>query len=290
MGAESIFNVERAPWWGGAFERLVRSTKWCLRKLIGRAQFSFDELVTTLAEIESVVNSRPLTYVSAGDTEEPLTPSHLIAGRRIHSLPDHLSHFEDVGDEEFSLNPTQLTRRMKHLADILNHFWNRWRSEYLSELREVHSYAAKTQSKSEHSVVSVGNIVVVHNEHLPRGLWKLGKIVSVMKGRDNLVRGATVKIGTKDGRRILLNRPIQLLYPLEVQSQKPDPEESNSAENEDDSGDVPESDHTDTSSPDEPADKQIEPAACDAPQRSRHAAAQRANANRMACMYELEDN
>jgi hypothetical protein len=177
-----------APWWGGAFERLVRSTKQCLRKLIGRAQFSFDELVTTLAEIESVVNSRPLTYISAGDMEEPLTPSHLIVGRQILNVPDHLSHLEELGDEEFSLNPVQLTRRMKHLANILNHFWNRWRSEYLSELREIHSYAAKRQPKSKHSIVSVGDIVIVHDEHLPRGLWKIGKIVSVMKGRESYSR------------------------------------------------------------------------------------------------------
>ena len=264
LGVQWIFNVERAPWWGGAFERLVRSTKRCLRKLIGRAQFSFDELVTTLAEIESVVNSRPLTYISADDTEEPLTPSHLIVGRRIFNLPDHLSHLEDIGDKEFSFNPTQLTRRMKHLANILNHFWNRWRSEYLSELREIHSYAARRQSKSEHSVVSV---VVVHDEHLPRGLWKLEKIVSLMKGRDNLVRGATVKIGTKDGRKLLLNRPIQLLYPLEVQSQEPDSEVSYSVETESevDPGEIPESDDTETPAPDEPADDPSEPALREAP-------------------------
>ena len=132
--------------------------------------------------------------------------------------------------------------------------------------------------------------MIVHDEHLPRGEWKLGKIVSVMKDRDNLVRGATVKIGTKDGRNILLNRPIQLLYPLEVQSQELKPEENDSADNEDESGDVPESDHTETSGPDMLADNPIEPAAPDAPRRSRRAAAQRANANRMACMYELEDN
>ena len=48
-------------------------------------------------------------YVSAGDTEEPLTSSHLIVGRRIHNLPDHLSHFEDVGDESFhSIQPSSL--------------------------------------------------------------------------------------------------------------------------------------------------------------------------------------
>ena len=45
------FNVKRAPWCGGAFERLIKSTKHCLRKMIVRAHFSFDELLTTVTEI-----------------------------------------------------------------------------------------------------------------------------------------------------------------------------------------------------------------------------------------------
>jgi hypothetical protein len=68
------FNVELAPWWGGAFERLVRSTKRCLKKMIGRAHFSLDELTTALAGIEAVLNSRPLTYISSEDMDEPITP------------------------------------------------------------------------------------------------------------------------------------------------------------------------------------------------------------------------
>ncbi len=163
LGVEWMFNVERAPLWGGAFERLVKSTKRCLRKFVGRTQISFDELVTVLAEIDSVINSRPLTYVSAGDMEEPLTPSHLIVGRRIHNLPDHLG--QDLEGEEFTLDASQLTRRMKCLASVLNHFWCRWRSKYLTELREVHAYTARKQSKSQHSSVSVGKLVVVHDEH-----------------------------------------------------------------------------------------------------------------------------
>ncbi len=55
--------------------------------------------------------------------------------------------------------------------------------------------------------------MIVYNEHLPRGLWKLGRIQELMKGRDGQFRGATVKMATR-GR--LLHRPIQLLYPLEV--------------------------------------------------------------------------
>ena len=77
LGVTWQFNVERAPWWGGAFERMVRSTKRCLRKLIGRAQFSHNELLTALAEIEAVINSRPLSYLSSDDVEEPLTLSTL---------------------------------------------------------------------------------------------------------------------------------------------------------------------------------------------------------------------
>ena len=99
LGTEWFFNIERAPWWGGAFERMVKSTKRCLRKMIGRAHFSLDELITALAEIEVVINSRPLSYISASDLEEPLTPSHLLVGRRILNLPDHLGHLTDPKDE-----------------------------------------------------------------------------------------------------------------------------------------------------------------------------------------------
>jgi len=88
MGLEWRFNLEKAPWWGGVFERMIKSVKRCLRKTIGKARLTYEELMTALAEVEMIVNSRPLSYVSSEDVEEPLTPFHLIAGRRILSLPD----------------------------------------------------------------------------------------------------------------------------------------------------------------------------------------------------------
>ena len=124
-GCEWTFNVERAPWWGGAFERMVQSTKRCLRKMVGQASLNYDELLTVVTEIESIINSRPLSYTSAGDTEEPLTPSHLLTGRRVLNLPNHLGHLCDPGDEDFDIDSSQLTRRMKHLSNTLNHFWKR---------------------------------------------------------------------------------------------------------------------------------------------------------------------
>ena len=45
----------------------MRSVKRCLRKIIGCASLSLDELLTAVIEVEAVVNSQPLTYVSSDD-------------------------------------------------------------------------------------------------------------------------------------------------------------------------------------------------------------------------------
>ena len=58
-----------------------------LRKMIGQANLTHDELLMTVVEIEAVINSRPLSYTSATDFEEPLTPSHLVVGRWLLNLP-----------------------------------------------------------------------------------------------------------------------------------------------------------------------------------------------------------
>ncbi|GFX35699.1 integrase catalytic domain-containing protein [Trichonephila clavipes] len=71
------FIVELAPWWGGFYERLVKTIKDPLRKILGRALLTFEELSTILSEVEVIVNHRPLTYVENDPGEpEPLTPAH----------------------------------------------------------------------------------------------------------------------------------------------------------------------------------------------------------------------
>ena len=71
---EWSFIVEKAPWTGGIFERMVRSTKRCLKNTVGKAVFSYDELLMTVTEVEMILNSRPLSYVATEDNEESLTP------------------------------------------------------------------------------------------------------------------------------------------------------------------------------------------------------------------------
>ena len=208
VGIEWTFNLEKAPWWGGIFERLVQSMKRPLRKILGQAKFSYDELNTALIEVEAIVNSRPLTYITSDELEEPLTPSHLIIGRRILSLPDDLSYLED-GDEEFTVNDETLQRR----DNVINHFWKRWNKEYLLELCNAHRYPNANQ---QFSSAWDGDIVVIQDPNMPRGFWKVARITKLLMGKDGRPRGAILKVSARGDKATTLQRPLQLLYPLEI--------------------------------------------------------------------------
>ena len=74
-------------------------------------------------EIEGVINSRPLTYVYSDEVcEGPLTPSHLVMGRRL------LSQAPVVRDEtDTPVGNGSLSRRATYLKKLLEHFWKRSR-------------------------------------------------------------------------------------------------------------------------------------------------------------------
>ena len=71
-----------------SISEMVKSVKRCLHKTIGRGRLTLDELQMAVTEVEMIVNSRPLSYLSTESIQEPITPSHLLTGRRVMSLPD----------------------------------------------------------------------------------------------------------------------------------------------------------------------------------------------------------
>ena len=211
------FNVERAPWWGGFFERLVRSVKRCLKKVIGRARLTSEELLTLVMEVETILNSRPLSYVTQEDLDEPISPSHLLIGRRILSIPDNLCYSESL-DEDFEVTQPLLSKRIIHLGRTIDQFWARWKTEYLLELRDAHRINSRP---STGPMIKVGDIVVVHSDEKRRGFWNLGKIEELIVGRDDEIRGAIVRVYTGQRKSKLLRRPLQRLYPIEVGESAP---------------------------------------------------------------------
>jgi hypothetical protein len=88
---------------------MVGTVKRCLRKVLGNAKLTYDELLTTLVEIEGTLNSRPLTYAYAEVGVEVLTPSHPIFGRRLSCIQDEVT--SDGEDNEAGV-----TRRYMELS------------------------------------------------------------------------------------------------------------------------------------------------------------------------------
>ena len=59
---------------------------------------------------------------------------------------------------------------------------------------------------------------------LPRCQWRKGKVESLIYGNDNVLRGATLTVISKQGKRARASRPIQKLTPFEVTEENKDPD------------------------------------------------------------------
>ena len=136
---------------------MVKSVNQPLKKTVGHTTLDYNELQTAVVEIEAIVNARPLTYVYDDDesVSTPLTPSHLIYGRRFTNAPGN-QHFETINVNK------ALTKRAKHHQRVLQQFTKRWQHEYLLSLRERANERSKKQKKE--SPISVGDIVIVKSD------------------------------------------------------------------------------------------------------------------------------
>ena len=77
-----------------------------------------------VVEIEAVLNNRPLTYTSSDvDDPQPLTPTHLLYGRKIARLP-HECLAEDIKYPDYG-NETQLQRKARTQGHLLKSFQSR---------------------------------------------------------------------------------------------------------------------------------------------------------------------
>ena len=85
-----------------------------------------------------------------------------------------------------------MKKRARHLNTVLNHFWRRWRKEYLLELREAHRQ--RQAGAATATPVKLGDIVLIHDQDHPRGFWKVGQVEQLISGRDGQVRGALPRL------------------------------------------------------------------------------------------------
>jgi hypothetical protein len=180
------FNLSRAPWWGGQFERLIGLFKRAFYKTIGNGTLTLDELEEVVLDVEVALNNRPLTYLEDDIQLPVLTPSSML---NINPcvLPEVDPHY---------LEDRDLRKRARLLRKSKEAMWKRWSQEYVRSLRENHNQRVGKQT----SYPKIGEIVIIRDE-----------VSSVMKGRDDVIRGASKR--TSNGN---IERAVQHIYPLEL--------------------------------------------------------------------------
>ncbi|KRY84459.1 hypothetical protein T4D_12181 [Trichinella pseudospiralis] len=158
-GIEWKFITERALWCSGYWERLVRSIKVALNKVLGRCHAKLDELRTVLCEIEARINHRPLTIVSdRPDDQLALTPAHFLIGQELSSLPGRDCDGKQVQSENRVL---QLHRRWRYQRKLVDHLWTCWKQEYLVTLSSRGKWR-KLQKKPR-----IGDVVLIVEPNIP---------------------------------------------------------------------------------------------------------------------------
>ncbi|GFW45723.1 integrase catalytic domain-containing protein [Trichonephila clavipes] len=188
------FNPPSSPWWGGFWERLIGILKDLLRKNLGCSCLSYEELQTLVSEGESVMNSRPLTYIYEEQELKTLTPSMFLQDIPLNDVPDL--------DQ---IQKTNIVLRWRYIQKVRENLKQRFKREYLGFLR---SSVIKREDK-----INEGDIVLIGTDDKKRLHWLLGRVLELFPGKDGIIR--LVKLRTERGDML---RPIQRLYPLEVTS------------------------------------------------------------------------
>ena len=202
--------TEYSPWKGGFYERLVGIAKRACKKALGKCSVNKEQLNTLLVEVEAVMNTRPLVYIGDDiNSEEALTPAHFLGTNCKLGLPD--VELDSYAPTE--LPSDSLLESWRRGQVHLNNFWKIWSNDYMQALRETHTNKMKPIKGQINRVPHVGEVVILKEELVPRGRWKLGRIEELIEGSVDGVHRAAV-IRTSSGKK--LNRPYRMIYPLEL--------------------------------------------------------------------------
>jgi hypothetical protein len=183
---------------GGLWENSVKSCKGHLRRVVGNARLTFEELITVLSQIEAILNSRPMSPLSSDPTDlSPLTPGYFLIGRPLTAPATH----DDLTDAT-----TSRLDRYRRVEQLRQHFWRRWSKEYVSELQ------LRTKWKTHHDDIALDSLALIKDDNLPPLKWRLGRVTRVFPGTDGISRVAELR--TTSG---LTRRAFSRICPLPLQ-------------------------------------------------------------------------
>ncbi|XP_048484735.1 uncharacterized protein LOC125490228 [Plutella xylostella] len=193
-GIKFIFTPTYAPHFGGIWEAGVKSAKHHIRRVIGNSHLTFEEISTLFAQVEAILNSRPLCPLSSSPNDLlSLSPGHFLVGRPLTAMPTPTL-------DNCKENALQ---RYNRIEKIRQHFWQRWQKEYICELQQ------RTKWKTSTDKLKIGDMVLLQEDHVPPLCWRLGRVARLFPGPDGITRVADVTTT-----RGCVRRPLVRLCPL----------------------------------------------------------------------------
>ena len=194
-----------SPWMGSVWKRMIKTTKTCLFRTLGRAKFDYFQLLTMISDIQRAINSRPLTYRSTSDTEVlPLTPNAFLHP----NVYGNISVKTDSGGcpDIKPISRSQLLDDLPEKEKLLNNFKELWNKEYLLSLRES---CKDLHNMDFRNKIQVNDVVFIKNPAKTRPFWKLGRVTELFQGNDGNIRSAQITRGDE-------NHNIQHLFAMEL--------------------------------------------------------------------------
>uniref|UniRef100_A0A8D8WGD5 Integrase catalytic domain-containing protein n=1 Tax=Cacopsylla melanoneura TaxID=428564 RepID=A0A8D8WGD5_9HEMI len=190
------FNTPANPSANGICEANVRSVKSHLRHVLKDRPLYLLEFITLLCRIEACLNSRPLGVPSnlPEDGIDCLTPGHFLIGGPLLARPE----------VDWSITPENRLPRWDLLSKVIQHFWSRWKNEYL------HSLIQRQKWLNPSVEPKPGDMVLVTSEATSPLQWPLARVLQVFpNSSDNVSRVLSLK--TASG---VLERPVRKLLIL----------------------------------------------------------------------------
>jgi len=186
------FNPPYASHYGGVWERHIRTIRKLMFHLLTSTNITDEVLSTVFAEIETIINDRPISQVLEDGACVILRPRDLLSAA---CIPDRVHVLE-------SRHVSTAWKKAKSLADA---FWRRWVKFYIQQ--------QQTRSKwhDEKENLKVDDIVLVSDVQLTRRDWPLGRVTKITYGRDGLVRTVDLICGGK-----VIRRPVSKLVHLQI--------------------------------------------------------------------------
>ena len=186
------FIPPQSPHFGGIWEAGVKSVKYHLNRLFQGITPTVEEVNTALAEIEAILNSRPISGLTAEpDDFELVTPNHLITGFPAVQIPMLVS--------ETRLKSIKPSNNFNNVRNIVNSFWKKWRGDYYQSLTNKYKWSSKGSAPAE------GDLVLIKRNNDPPTFWARGRIIKTYPGPDEIVRVVDVKTNSGVHREMARN-------------------------------------------------------------------------------------